>query len=50
MRLLGSTESELNLHSAIVCLLKRTSKIVFYHNLGLGGGPNFRWQYIIMDW
>ena len=29
------------------CLLKRTSKIVFYHNLGLESGPNFRWQYII---
>ena len=31
------------------CLLKRTSKIVFYHNLGLGGGPNFRWQYKFLE-
>ena len=31
------------------CLLKRTSRLLFYHNLvSLGGGPNFRWQYTLI--
>ena len=27
------------------CLLKRTNRLLLYHNLGLESGPNFRWQY-----
>ena len=31
------------------CLLKRTSRLLVYHNLILESGPVFRWQYITLD-
>ena len=48
-----ATLTELNAYSANISRLTGCTAIgkllsirwIVYHNLGLGGGPNFRWQY-----